>query len=134
MLNRRQLRVKVLQTLYAYHQAENKELKSFEKALINLIESVNEMYFYTLSLLILVADYSSTDAEDRANKYLPSAEDLDAPTKLNQNLFISALRNHPAYLQGIKEQKVNWNWKDRMRKKGRKKSKMSGGVPCFAMP
>jgi hypothetical protein len=66
MLNRRQLRVKVLQTLYAYHQAENKELKSFEKALINLIESVNEMYFYTLSLLILVADYSSTDAEDRA--------------------------------------------------------------------
>jgi N utilization substance protein B len=110
MLNRRQLRVKVLQTLYAYHQAENKELKSFEKALINLIESVNEMYFYTLSLLILVADYSSTDAEDRANKHLPTAEDLDAPTKLNQNLFIEALRNHPAYLQGVKDHKVNWNF------------------------
>lgn len=110
MLNRRQLRVKVLQTLYAYHQAENKEIKSFEKALLHLIDAVNEMYFYTLSLFILTADYSIIDAEDRANKHLPSEEDLNAPTKLNENLFIEALRNHPEYIEGVKKYKVNWSF------------------------
>ncbi|MFM6975767.1 MAG: transcription antitermination factor NusB [Sphingobacteriaceae bacterium] len=110
MLNRRQLRVKVLQVLYAYQQADNKEVKLFEKALLKDINSVSEMYFYALSLLIKVADYSLIDAEDRANKHLPSAEDLNAPTKLSDNLFIEALRNHPKYVEGLKQFKVSWDF------------------------
>lgn len=109
MLNRRQLRVKVLQTLYAYEQADIKEVKPFEKALIKDIDSVNEMYFYSLALLIQVADYSLIDAEDRANKHLPSAEDLNAPTKLSDNIFIKALRNNPQYLAGLKQHKISWS-------------------------
>lgn len=109
MLNRRQLRVKVLQELYAYQQADIKEVRPFEKALIKDIDSVNEMYFYTLALLIKVADYSLIDAEDRANKHLPSAEDLNAPTKLSDNIFIKTLRDNPQYLAGVKQHKISWS-------------------------
>ncbi len=110
MLNRRQLRVKVLQTLYAYQQADQKEVKVFEKALLKNINSVNEMYFYMLALLINVADYALIDAEERANKHLPSEQDLNASTKLSRNIFINYLRQHPDYLLGVKQFNVSWDF------------------------
>lgn len=110
MLNRRQLRVKVLQALYAYQQADKKEVKYFEKALLKDIDSVNEMYFYVLSLMVRVAEYSLIDAEDRANKFIPSEEDLNAPTKLNDNLFIESIRNNTQYQAGVKQFKVSWDF------------------------
>lgn len=110
MLNRRQLRVKVLQTLYAYQQADQKEVKVFEKALLKNINSVNEMYFYMLALLINVADYALIDAEERANKHLPSEQDLNASTKLSRNIFIDCLRQHPDYLLGVKQFNVSWDF------------------------
>ncbi|HCX57445.1 MAG TPA: transcription antitermination factor NusB, partial [Sphingobacterium sp.] len=38
MLNRRHLRVKVVQTLYAYSLSEDKDIKTFEKALLKNVD------------------------------------------------------------------------------------------------
>ncbi|MEY3679273.1 MAG: utilization substance protein, partial [Bacteroidota bacterium] len=110
MLNRRQLRVKVLQALYAYQQADQKEVKVFEKALLKNIHSVNEMYFYMLALLINIADYAIIDAQERANKHIPNEEDLNASTKLSRNLFINSLRQHPDFILGVKQFNVSWDF------------------------
>ncbi|MXV52496.1 transcription antitermination factor NusB [Pedobacter sp. HMF7647] len=110
MLNRRHLRVKVLQTLYAYHQSENKSIKAFEKGLLQNVDEVYEMYIWMLSLFIEVADYSIRDAEERANKYRPSEEDLNASIKLNTNKFIVALRDNPDYQSAMKKYKVSWQF------------------------
>ena len=71
MLNRRHLRVKVVQALYAYYQSESKDVKPFEKALLQSVDKVNEMYVWMLSLLTEVADYSVRDAEERAKRCSP---------------------------------------------------------------
>lgn len=97
MLNRRQLRVKVLQVLYAYHSSEDKVVKVFEKKLLESVDEVYEMYIHLLGLLVDVADYVLVDADERANKHRPTEGDLNANTKLNTNKFIQLLRENPAF-------------------------------------
>ncbi|WP_276359837.1 transcription antitermination factor NusB [Daejeonella sp. H1SJ63] len=110
MLNRRHLRVKALQVLYSYQQSEVKDIVPFEKALIQSVDKVSEMYIFLLSLLIEVADYSIIDAGERANKHLPSEEDLNASLKLHDNLFISALRQNAEYQAAVKKYKISWDF------------------------
>lgn len=110
MLNRRHLRVKTLQALYAYQQSESNAVKPFENALVQSVDKVYEMYIWLLSLLIEVAEYSVIDAEDRANKHLPSEEDLNASLKLNENLFIVSLKQNQEYLAAAKRYKISWEF------------------------
>lgn len=110
MLNRRHLRVKVLQTIYAYQVSDLKEINKFEKELLKSVDEVYAMYIWTLNLLGEVADYTLIDAEDRANKYLPNEEDLAANTKLATNTFIESLRRNETYLDAVKKYKVSWSF------------------------
>jgi N utilization substance protein B len=110
MLNRRHLRVKVLQALYAYNQSESKDVRSAEKLLLQSVDKVSEMYIWLLSLLVEVADYSITDAEERANKFLPTEDDLNASVKLQNNLFIKSLVANPEYVAAVKKYKISWSF------------------------
>lgn len=110
MLNRRHLRVKVLQALYAYYQSDKKDIKQHEKNLLQSIDKVFEMYIWMLSLIAEVADYASNDAEDRANKYLPTAEDLNASLKILENRFLVSLKQNKDYIAAVKKYKVSWDF------------------------
>ena len=110
MLNRRHLRVKVMQTLYAYNLSEDKQVKDFEKALFKSVEEVNEMYIWTLNLLDEVAEYVVLDAESRAAKFLPTEKDKILTTKLNTNTFIESLRQNRPYLELVEKYKVSWGF------------------------
>lgn len=110
MLNRRHLRVKVMQTLYAYSLSEDKQVKEFQKALFKSVEEVNEMYIWTLNLLDEVAEYVVLDAESRAAKFLPTEKDKILTTKLNSNTFIESLRQNREYLELVKKYKVSWEF------------------------
>ncbi len=110
MLNRRDLRVKVLQALYAYHQSDSKDIKYHEKLLLQSIDKVNEMYISMLSLIAEVIDYASTDAEERANKHLPTAEDLKPNLKILNNKFITSLKQNKEYLAALKKYKISWSF------------------------
>ena len=108
MLNRRHLRVKVMQTLYAFSLSEDKQVRDFEKALLKSVDEVNQMYIWTLNLLDEVAEYVLIDAEGRANKFLPTEKDKIYTTKLNSNSFIESLRQNRSYLENVKKYDVSW--------------------------
>src|SRR5476651_1922154 len=110
MLNRRHLRVKVLQALYAYHQSDEKEVKNHEKQLVASIDKVYEMYIWMLSLIAEVIDYASMDAEERKNKHLPTAEDLKPNLKILENRFITSLNKNKEYLAAVKKYKIEWSF------------------------
>lgn len=110
MLNRRHLRVKVMQTLYAYSLSEDKQVKDFENALLKSVEEVNEMYIWTLNLFDEVAEYVVSDSESRAAKFLPTEKDKKLTTKLNTNTFIESLRQNRTYLELVKKYKVSWDF------------------------
>jgi N utilization substance protein B len=110
MLNRRHLRVKVLQSLYAFHQSNTKEIKAHEKFLLQSIDQVFEMYIWMLSLINEVVEYTARDAEERANKHLPTAEDLNADVKLLSNKFILSLVKNKEFIASVKKYKVEWSF------------------------
>src|SRR5690606_20768532 len=111
MLNRRHLRVKVMQTLYAYSLSEDKNIVNFEKSLLKSVEEVDEMYIWTLNLLDEVAEYDLVDVEGIANKWIPTDKDKTfTSTKLNSNTFIDSLRQNREYLEKVKRYKVDWNY------------------------
>ncbi|RYY33546.1 MAG: transcription antitermination factor NusB [Sphingobacteriaceae bacterium] len=109
MLNRRHLRVKVLQSLYAYHQSSNRDIKIHQKNLLKSVDSVYEMYIWMLSLITEVVDYATRDAEERANKHLPTADDLNPNLKILENRFIQSLRENKEYIAGLKKYKIDWS-------------------------
>jgi N utilization substance protein B len=109
MLNRRHLRVKVLQSLYAYYQTHG-DVKQNEKNLLQGIDKVYEMYIWMLSLISEVAGYAVVDAQERANKHLPTAQDLNADVKLMNNRFILSLQKNKEYLAALKKYKVEWSF------------------------
>lgn len=110
MLNRRHLRVKVLQSLYAYHQSSSGDIRQHEKHLLQSIDKVYEMYIWMLSLISEVVAYSENDAEERANKHLPTAEDLNANLKILSNKFYLSLQKNKEFLSGLKKYKVAWDF------------------------
>lgn len=111
MLNRRHLRVKVMQTLYAYSLSEDKNIVNFEKGLLRNVEEVDEMYIWTLNLLDEVAEYVLIDVEGIANKWIPTDKDKTySSTKLNNNTFIDSLRQNREYLEKVKRYKVDWSY------------------------
>jgi N utilization substance protein B len=99
-----------VQTLYAYSLSEDKDIKTFEKALLKNVDEVYEMYIWTLNLLDEVSDYVLIDAEGRANKFLPTEKDLSLTTKLSTNTFIESLRQNPQYAEGVKKYKISWSF------------------------
>ena len=110
MLNRRHLRVKVLQALYAYHQSAVRDVSQQEKNLLQSIDKVYEMYIWMLSLISEVVGYAQTDAHDRANKHLPTAEDLNANLKILTNRFVVTLKQNKEFLVSLKKYKVSWDF------------------------
>lgn len=110
MLNRRHLRVKVLQSLYAYHQSDTKDIKLSEKNLLNGIDQVFEMYIWMLSLINETIEYVSRDAEERANKHRPTAEDLNVNQKILTNRFYLSVLDNKEYLNGVRKYKVDWTF------------------------
>jgi transcription antitermination protein NusB len=108
MLNRRHLRIKGLQTIYAYHQAEVRDLRAFEKNLLSDIQKVQEYYIYLLLLIVELASFEEEDAKERKTKHLPSKEDMDSKALLSDNLFIKLLKDHEQFNQMVKKYKLNW--------------------------
>ena len=110
MLDRRHLRVKVMQVLYAFQQSEIKDIKLQEKNLLASVDKVNEMYISLLALINDVVQYAEIDAIDRANKHLPSEDDLNANLKVLQNQFIKLLLDNTDYQLSIKKYKTSWDF------------------------
>jgi transcription antitermination protein NusB len=96
--------------LYAYQLSDNRVVKAFEKKLLESIDDVYEMYIWLLALLVDVADYAWTDAEERRNRFLPTEKDRNISTKLQENKFIVSLKSNPEFIDALKRYKVSWSF------------------------
>ena len=83
MISRRNIRVKVMQTLYALETMEPGTIKpGTATSLLNeKLDQTSQIFTYLLYCLTQVAQYAEIDAHQRASKHLPSAEDLSKAIK-----------------------------------------------------
>lgn len=108
MLNRRHLRIKALQNIFAWQMSDKKDLTSSKKDLMKSIDDVYEMYVGMLSLLVETTEYTEIDAIERSNKHLPTADDLNPNMKLLNNKFAVTLKQNPEYQAAIHKYRINW--------------------------
>ena len=87
MLGRRHIRLKVMQSLYAYF-IYNDCVKSSEKKLLTSLKEVSDLYFVIYSLLIQLIKYADSFFEDSKKKHLPTKEDLNPRKRFINNLVI----------------------------------------------
>ena len=87
-----------------------RDVSQQEKNLLQSIDKVYEMYIWMLSLISEVVGYAQTDAHDRANKHLPTAEDLNANLKILTNRFVVTLKQNKEFLVSLKKYKVSWDF------------------------
>ena len=107
MLSRHNIRIKVLQTLYASLQNEGIDQK---EALSVYRESVDEsfrLFILNLRYLQLVAEYAKTDLQIKSTKYIHREEDQKASIKLYDNLILASLRQNSTYTSFIDEHKLD---------------------------
>jgi len=108
MLNRRQIRIKALQMLYAYYQSGSTDMAATEKSLHQNMDKLYDLYIWQLSLLVEVHDFAEAWLEEAKKKQLPTEEDLNPNTKFIDNRFIHKLRNNKDYRANTQHVKTNW--------------------------
>ena len=117
MLNRRQLRIKALQSIYAHFQSDSDDLVSTEKVLLKNINQLYNLYIYQLSFISEVISFAEESLEVSKNKYIPTPDDLNPNTRFINNAFIKALDKNKDFKRKEKALKINWkDTKDIVRK------------------
>ena len=106
MISRRNIRVKVMQTVYTLSTLES-EVKPGEpvKLLQRHFEQSKDLLIYLTYFLAEVAGYAETDAYNRSNKHLPSKEDLNVNTKIAGNEVLWKIRENTSYQQALGKSK-----------------------------
>jgi N utilization substance protein B len=108
MISRRQLRIKALQSLYAYYKTGAEDMQLSEKELHFNIEKAYELYHYLLLLIIDVVLYAESRIEIGRNKRIPTQQDLNPNTRFLENKLIEQLRNNEHLLRFVDQHKLNW--------------------------
>lgn len=102
MISRRNIRVKVMQTIYTLSTLDQ-QLKSADsvKALQRQFDQSKDLLLYITYFLTEVAGYVEKDSYQRRSKHLPSAEDLNVNTKIAGNETLWKLKEDPTYQQEL---------------------------------
>lgn len=117
LLNRRHLRIKVLQALYAYQQSENNTLIKGEKELFHSIDNIYELYFRLLTIFRELKYQAELRIEENKAKLRPSKEDLDPNMRFIQNKVLSLLTENTNITGHARLYKVNWSQEEVMLRK-----------------
>ena len=108
MLNRRFLRVKVLQEIYAFHQAGETDLLAAERRLLNGVDTLYGLFIRQLSFWVEVKCFAERRIEENLHKNFPTEEDLNPNRKFINNRVLNALENNRD-LQALQEKyKISW--------------------------
>jgi len=106
MISRRNIRVKVMQTVYTLSTLET-ELKPGEpvKLLQRHFEQSKDLLTYLAYFLTEVARYAETDAHIKSNKHLPTKEDLNVNIKIAGNEILWKIKENVSFQQAVSKGK-----------------------------
>lgn len=86
MISRRNIRVKVMQTIYTVVSAETSIKSGAPQAILRQhFDQTRSLFVYLTWFLTAVSRYAEDDAHRKASKHLPSVKDLNVNTKIAGN-------------------------------------------------
>ncbi|MBT8385320.1 MAG: transcription antitermination factor NusB [Bacteroidia bacterium] len=111
MLNRRHIRIKVMQSIYAMIQSKSDDLIKQEKFLKFSIINIYDLYVLMLSLLLEVRNLAEQHQEIAKKKFLATSKDKNPSRKFIDNQFLVKLSGNASLASYIKDHKLK-HWKD----------------------
>jgi N utilization substance protein B len=112
MLNRRQIRIKTMQIIFAYYSEDKPDVVKYEKILFESFNRFRDLY---IALLLLPAEMQAKAIEKieaGMNKKLPSHEDLHPNTKFVTNNLVRILANSKVLDKVSNEIHIRWRDND----------------------
>lgn len=97
MLGRRQIREKVVQTVYSYYQNPVK-FDVLEKNMFAGIEKIYYLYIYELNFLVALKELAENQIEIGKNKYIKTDADINPNQKFINNKVLLKLEENPERL------------------------------------
>jgi len=107
MVNRRHIRSKVLQAIYAMTQNQSDQLDVYEKYLFNSLENIRELYLLMLSSLIELQRVEKDFLEVSAQKHLATPEERNPNTKFINNSVLQVLVTSESLNNWLEELRIN---------------------------
>jgi len=108
MLNRRHLRIKVLQALYAYFQSDEDNYRRTENEMMTAIDRIYDLYLYLLLSFGELKNVAEVKMEEGKTKIRPTEEDLNPNRKFVENSVFALLESNTQLRRAAEENKVNW--------------------------
>jgi len=110
MINRRHIRVKVMQSVYAMITSKADDLVREEKFLKHSIQKLLDLYVLQLQLIVEVQQLAANKIEISKKKHLATKEELNPNTKFIKNEAILNLVNSTSFVTFKNDNNIN-NWK-----------------------
>jgi transcription antitermination protein NusB len=106
MISRRNIRVKVMQTLYSLQTREQGfDPDMATQILQNHFHQTRQLFVYLVYFMTELARYAETDARLRLSKHLPTDQDRNVNTKLAGNELIRRIQEEDSYQKALRADK-----------------------------
>ncbi|MBT5288700.1 MAG: transcription antitermination factor NusB [Flavobacterium sp.] len=113
MINRRHIRVKVMQSVYAMIKSHDDDIVKEEKFIKFSIKKMFDLYVLLLQLLVEVQKLAEQKQEISKKKYLATKEDLSPNRKFVENKLIKKIAESTSISLHIESQHlINWSKDD----------------------
>ena len=108
MLNRRHIRIKVLQAFYAFFQSNNEDVLRGEKELFHSIEKIYDLYIFILMLLPSLKRQASIQIEEAKRSAFLRQDIHILKTGFIDNQLIDLLEQSKVLQKISTDRKINW--------------------------
>jgi transcription antitermination protein NusB len=108
MLNRRHIRIKVLQAFYAYFQSNNQEMAKGEKEMLHSMQRIYDLYLYLLQLFISLKRHSCIQIEESKRSTYLKQDPLVLNTTFADNSLIDLMEESATFKKLCENRKISW--------------------------
>ena len=112
MISRRHIRLKVMQSLYAFHSKKEISISKSEKDMLNHIQDISNLKLSILSLFLFLYKHADNFFEENKNKFLPKDDDINPNKKFIDNLFFKFFLSNKSLISKLEKYNLFWNDND----------------------
>jgi N utilization substance protein B len=118
MISRRNIRIKVMQSLYTVATMDTLQTDESKAKCVNILnEKLNrslDLFVTTILYILKVAQYAERNAQLNQSKLIPTDDELQNNTKIAGNLFLWQILSNETFTEKVKsnhlEEQVNEDW------------------------
>ncbi|WP_299112595.1 transcription antitermination factor NusB [uncultured Winogradskyella sp.] len=108
MLNRRHIRIKVMQSMYAFKGTESDDLLKEQRFLTHSLDNMYDLYLSVLALLTELHKKSKDYNEKIQNKIVKSEADKNLSLKFQENQLLHLISSNTLLQEAVSSSKLNF--------------------------